>query len=516
MKVEVLPAVAIFSVSCLGLAGVGAVAYGGVSAYNGITSDKQEVSPYKDVSAKSSKGAEAVTALASASFKDGWALSKDQKNSHPSFLPCLPDGHLGSLLTTRRGGVGQESVVAQLYAPGQAPLGLKLYREAFNECGAPFEETKLDENVRALTLKGGAILLSGDVLLLIQSADVQTAVSFYHPLLVSTLTDSSCASLPVSDRDYQRTFYYSADSYTGLILSSSESSTVNPLPSPSTNFTYNGETVNTAPEPESPLPSGFPTAPPASELPALTGSVELRSSYLVDADFQAADSIGPGCGWAWTGFVQPVEDLNSLKESEARAKASAVDRANTSAVSAYNDATLWAQQQLFTLPTVFEYRETVKSANSVYDKWREFEQKREQFYPTWTAYVDDLTRWVGEAESYVKDLDAYTVARADCDADHEVYLKWLKEKDEDKSGISSSKPRDCATYPTKPTLRTQPTRPTPPTDITVPTSWVNIASPVETEAKEAADGVKKLEEQLKRKAAETAQSSTVDRPQSAE
>lgn len=386
----------------VGVLSIGAIIGTGWQSYANITAPPEDNSPYADVTPVSYQGKTwALELIASQPDNvDAWEVSENYRGR-----PIVDTEEYGSpaqqlpnslLMTASATGSGVTTRV-QVYGAGQGA-------EAFDNIQQEFEEstnyTPTVESVsqsRILRFADGFLVNTGDAIVGVTASDetmLDALETFYIPEIESTIAESECSTIHPRSTDYQRSFFYDRDDYTGLLERENIVTEVNyeGLPTPS-NLTLLSVENPSAIAPEAPLPESFDEFPEDRERPGLQSRPDTRDSFEQVAEYQVEDQNGPGCGWAWTAYEQPVHDLQQLAQDQEDTLESTQQAVNTEALEYVNMQRSWALNMAGNMPVINQWNRHVNKINSVHADWQQLREGRNAIRSDWYNFVESHNAW---------------------------------------------------------------------------------------------------------------------------
>lgn len=416
----------------VGILSIGAILGTGWQSYENITAPPENTTPYLQIEPVSYLGKDWAIDLINEQppVVDAWEISENYRGR-----PIIETSEYGnpaqefpdSLLMTASATGGGVSTRVQVYGTGQAAQAFEDITTALEES----EYTPSSENVsqsKILRFTDGFIINTGDAIVGVTTNDetqLDALESFYLPLIESTISESQCASIHPRPNDYQRSFYYDSDEYTGLIEKETLETQINysNLPTPSSLSLLSVEDED-AVQPEAPLPESFDDIPDDPERPYLTSRPETREGFKKVASYQVEDVNGPGCGWEWTAHTQPIHDLTLLeqeKEATLEATQQAVNDETREYISTHRN---WALQMAGYMPVINAWNQHVNKVNSIHQDWRKLREGRQEIQSDWYNYVEAHNRWREFPQLQREAREDYNEQVQECRAAQEDLEDW--------------------------------------------------------------------------------------------
>ena len=152
--------------------------------------------------------------------------------------------------------------------------------------------------------------------------------------------------------------------------------------------------VPSVPEPEGPLPDGFPSLParPQVAFSDEAATVDFASAWRT-VSYRVADDDGPGCGWSWFGQAAPVVDAAGLAAARARAVESAQGEADVAAAALYRDRSAARWRGVSGAAVAANAGDYNRRVSEVDAARKALADGRATFYPTWVSYVSAHDVW---------------------------------------------------------------------------------------------------------------------------
>lgn len=523
---------AIFTVAILT---IGAALYSGYQMYVKMLSIGSEPSEFLVVNKEKPESilwAEKVINTAPPGTEK-WEVKPSSKPAHIiKFSNCNNVGYdlvKSSVLSTFSASGSGIKAGLQIIAPGQSLQNFNKYMEEVASCVNTDVVDYGELGVKTMLYNDNSFLmLAGDTLLNVEAKTSEQRpelLEFYYNLLTSTLTESNCYNLIVTDPDKNRDFYNNQENYLGLRESITVNTEVNitGLPTP-TSLNINSIDLEKTyiEEPEAPLPKDFPTMPTEISKPIIPTLNTVDNAFSQDANYVIKDPIGPGCGWEWHGQAPPIFNDETLDEGKKLAIQDAQLTVNTNAENYIKNDIAWNLQMIKIYPKINDWNIYVSKVNQVYDKWAWLNTERANFAPLWYEYIglydywknfdvkkaaaekayEDATKICDEA---IKELNDWVVEKDKLEKEYnenvikymEDYEKWKIEKaewdkvKEENNGVNNNpkpvepiapeleipdEPAGCPVPPEKPSIidevkPDEPVAPVPPEGVTIPNSW---------------------------------------------
>ena len=399
----VTAAFALVSASALALVVAGGAQTARTLAHFGEDDSPQSSGPYADIASSSSSAVAWLTAfLQDPDGGGGWqhvAQADASKAADPLGSGCRSLGNTPESVLMFGETRGQGVVVrASVYSPGYARGDYERMRGVYDSCDpSPTGEHAGSDGTRTAVYQSGALMTAGDVVVGVSSepgGSVPDAlVGSLEERLAATLKERGCAFLSVSADDGGRNPWGGGD-YSGLTLSEAVRSSIVPLNSSDARLLPLTDAVLSEPEPEGPLPAGFPAAPQASERPSDPTPLEGTGSAVEQVDYKAADDSGPGCGWQWIGFDVPQIDRDAVEAERDSKIAAAQARVDAESTGYYRARSASAWEQLSSTPVRVAWNDYAAQASQVDAARRELRRGRAGFKPLWDSYVMSHDAWV--------------------------------------------------------------------------------------------------------------------------
>lgn len=356
-------------------------------------SGAQSEPPYENIVGASAAWSWLSAFVASPDGGEGWQAGE------PGGYPALLDGVSCSPGVSRLGArpllygssrSGSSYVSAFVFPPGYAASGFAALVDGVDSC--------LGEGVDGASgsreWAGGqyALFQSGSVVVGVSGADWRGVRGRAESLLLA----GGCVSLSESVSDTVRSPYYDGDGFTGLV----ESQTVGPSivdPGESrVSLSAPALDVPSVPEPEGPLPDGFPQLPqrPQVAFSDEAATVDFASAWRT-VSYRVADDDGPGCGWSWFGQAAPVVDAAGLAAKRARAVESAQGEADAAAAALYRDRSAARWRGVSGAAVAANAGDYNRRVSEVDAARKALADGRAAFYPEWVSYVSAHDSWRG-------------------------------------------------------------------------------------------------------------------------
>lgn len=354
-------------------------------------SGAQSESPYENVAGASAAWSWLSAFVASPDGGDGWQAGE------PGGYPALLDGVSCSPGVSRLGvrpllyGSSRSSssyVSAFVFPPGYATSGFAALADGVDSCLG--EGVDGASGSREWSSGQYALFQSGSVVVGVSGADWRGVRGRAESLLLA----GGCVSLSESAGDTVRSPYYDGDGFTGLV----ESQTVAPsiVDPGESRVSLSAPTLDvpSVPEPEGPLPDGFPTVParPQVAFSDEAATVDFASAWRT-VSYRVADDDGPGCGWSWFGQAAPTVDDGVLASERARLVADAQGEADAAAAALYRDRSAARWRMVSSAQVVAGAGDYNRRVGEVDAARRALTDGRAAFYHTWMAYVSAHDAW---------------------------------------------------------------------------------------------------------------------------
>lgn len=456
----------------VGIVGVGMVIGSGWSSYQNIMAPPENSSPYQTIEAAAYPGKTWAIELIEEQPPgvDAWEVSENYRGralftfkNYGTPAQQLPES---LLMTARASGSGVETTV-QVYGAGQAAQHFEQIVEDLEEATDYHFEVENVSQSQIARFADGFILNAGDAVIgvLAEPEQLSNLESWYIPQVEDTLSDSQCLSIHPRSKDYQRSFFYDREDYTGLLERENIATQVNfgHLPTPSSVKLLSIENPS-AVAPEAPLPDSIDDIPEEREKPSVLSRPETRDAFEQYAEYQIIDENGPGCGWAWTARVQPVHNvsmLEQLQQDELEATQQAVNAEAREYITTQRE---WALQVAQNMPVINQWNRHVSKINAIHDQWEKLRQGRQEIQTDWYNYVQNHDAWSEfpvrqrEArESYEEELqqclaaqeeleeweEEYGDAEADARAEYEQELEEWREAEQERLDREAAAEREA-------------------------------------------------------------------------
>jgi hypothetical protein len=485
-----------------------------VKAYSDITAVKADNSPYsKAFQAKSYPAIDFVDDLLNnvptGIDADNW--NKITDSSDVTMLPetCTVVTDSNALLI-QKGASGKGFKIAiQSYGAGQARLQYDKYASSLSKC-----YTKASANGNAVEYPDGYLFTYGDSIVSIQTSDTDLQsklIPWFANKVPAALTTTQCIAMDETTDDAKRSFYYDANSYTGLIKTENVTQSVTFLqpsyPQSAKDVSYDSSKVFSDPKiqsvsvPLTPLPAGMQSSLPSAPSSPTFSSQPSQPSITKTITYQTADHNGPGCGWAWSGQAVPVYNTKILDANHrtlvSNAKKEIQDNADN-----YNQQIVdWSQSVTYTMAFSSTWDSYTANVNSIYASWKTLNDARNTLLPSWNAYIAQWKDWntwddrrTAAANQYAKDIQtciASATSNGTSDAnstDPSSSASASPSPSDSSSASPTATPsptqtqdtdaiqKNCEGTVVKPDILNQtkpskPSRPTIPDGVTIPSSW---------------------------------------------
>ncbi|MEH0110948.1 hypothetical protein V6N00_14640 [Tersicoccus sp. MR15.9] len=350
----------------------------------------------------------------------------------PAPYSCPADGTSPATSVSAAYTVDNASVIvtAQAFTAGQGAKVQDTLAAAAGSCAGGADQQELGdtgpgESPRLATASRGGVdsaVLSwrrGDVLVFLSGTPSQDLARYARELdgVLEPRLGPVCAAQDSTTADATRSPYRPG------YLPYTVTSTVR-IPDPSTPASSTGSTTLPAPSliDRSAAPAGprdypvWPPMPAPVNEPVLPDAPSASPPTSKDVRVPAADSTGPGCGWAFTGMKAPATDAASISSARARAE-------DTGRSQLQGDARAWQTQvsQYWkdyaayekAVPGYLAYRDKVDTVNAA---WAVIDGQWAQYRADYAAYQsavaarDDFLARQSQAQ------DDYDTAVARCEA----------------------------------------------------------------------------------------------------
>lgn len=345
---------------------------------------KAPVSKYADFQPKNSPGQRWVSSyLKSPDGSKGWSKSSNQ-TSVLDPTGCTSNEVVSEVLFSGSSWRNGSVVNVYVLTPGRSKTVYQDLRKKLAECG---RLTGSSNN--SFTTDDGSFTFIGDVLFRTKKVDDRVLENAR-----STLAQSGCKDLTPTIDDFRRNLFFSEKDYSGRIVDAKVRTRVSVASVPQPVYP-NLKDEPWMEEPEGPLPKTLDELPEAQARPAPPINPDsTRPSLERGYSYQWTDPIGPGCGWSWFGFKQPVVNLQLLektRDDERRKTQSALD----GDVRQYIDDKIAFSKDSFTVMQSFaDWNAYVERVEEVHRQWRKLLDDRRKVEPAWRAYVEAYDYWV--------------------------------------------------------------------------------------------------------------------------
>lgn len=353
------------------------------------------------------------------------------------------------------------TVTASAYSAGAGAEAMRAMREARAECRrgidvAPRDGAGVEALSTVATVAGtpvrSVVLRRGDVL--VSVTGVRMAVpdelvgDLDHRLDALLAAPGVCPNQQASAGDFARSLV-AGNAYAGF-----EGTSAVPYPStgglpttvvPSAPISLDAPVTATTPaEPywpsSAPAPLASPTAPvPPSVYPTVTSIATPQ-----------ADTVGPGCGWSFTGMHAPTfDDAAAQRTTSERAQAAVA--AMQKAIDAYPDQALaYAAAWSAFEEQAASYAETNAQIAQVEATWAIIRQQQADYATALARYQADLKSYTDFSAEQAAALTAYQQALAECASVSAVLPPVATTPSDAGGGGRASSPRPAT--PTTPSI----------------------------------------------------------------
>lgn len=412
-------------------------------------------------------------AIVSKSISSDSELSWRTKRTFESIYPApCHQREFPEYLTGIFYGEGENGkTIVHTVLPGSSGKYLSDAKKALNLCGVKFSEKVIEEQP-VLQIGGDQVIVFvGDsaVRLKIDNSthDLQKIVS----KLKDSILESGCVSTDVGEEEYKGGLTsYKIEKTTERVYTNINYRDFDFKQSPALLELYESPSI-----PEAPLPSGF-NLPKTVEKPSFK-TLEIPENIYSEANFFKVDAFGPGCGWNWGGFQRPAIDQKDFLKMGERERASALEDANSKALSFLKGAKSDSDFNNKQLPKAENWNSYVRDTNGIYEKWSSLNLDREKIKDSWNRWVESYRIW--RDWDYIVDVAKrdYDEQVAYCKEKENEILSWERETLDGRTRDYYALSR-CAKPPVKPFIldSSKPEEPSafyPPKGVTIPHSWIS-------------------------------------------
>lgn len=402
----------------------------GLDSLNRIQSDPQEVSPYQNIKAVNSPGMEWGSQLIKIKPPktknwEGTETTKPQHAIDPKVCSYITDIPTSLLSTYVSSGSGIETRV-QVYGAGQAAKNFNSYITALESCTSV--EIANTKTAGVAKYDDNFIMTMGDAIVSVSTPNDKTRdelLDFYIDKTETTLKDSQCLALDETEKDANRSFFYSEKEYVGLKESKELETTINidnlPTPTSTKILKINNEYTS---EPESPLPKEFPKIPSKTEKPNLPKEITEKTAFEGTAIYKIMDENGPGCGWKWSAQTMPQYNEDVILKDKKETIDSKQKEINDKALKYVTDKLEWSFSVGLTAPKIDEWNTYVNKVNKVHKKWNWLNDEREALRSPWYNYVNAHKDWETFDDRKEKATKEYDRKLEECKAKQDDLDDW--------------------------------------------------------------------------------------------
>lgn len=484
---------AIGLVGCLGVSG-----WWGYESWNAMTHPPRPATEYLDV--KSSSSTSNMWAKKFLSY-GGWKVGRV---TNPPFnhTQCPDFGAVPrDVYASFRGADNHSSMTVQLFSPGTARHNANTYVSRLSSCW------KLDKQkvsgVDVYSFGHHSMWQRGDVVVF--ASDVKNRDEWVKRTITS-LSRSGCKAVD-DDDERSRNPYVDFKDFTGLILHDTVY-TKKKLTGMPTQLFHEPVDVDHQTPPEGPLPAGVASSEPAEpELPTVPHiPTTTTDRFPQQLSFRELDKDGPGCGWAWSGYKDPIENVAKINHDKKEAYRKAQNQSDAQAQD-YIDGTLtaiWSSAHI--AGDIDTWNAYAKKLTTIHKRWDRLNRDRDKLEPQWREYVAQHKMWASFDQRQAQAREWYENESKRCQDIHRNYEQWRLRQQQQPSPTPTpsavtptpsptpsvvtptpsptptptpigAPPPDCSVLPVKPDIldEVKPAEPTPPqfdkNKVTIPESW---------------------------------------------
>lgn len=347
-------------------------------------------------------------------------------------LTC--DEPVGPVLSRQRswaatsGGLGTGiTVTASAYSAGAGAAAMKAMRTARPECSKGITVESLDgvgvEALRAYRSVGGVgvasiVLRRGDVLVSVTGARLDPPRALVddldHRLDQLLRAPGVCADQQADVAAFARSLVIGQKGFRGLQVATpvplpSASTPLPDLAVPSATVALPAPVLATTPA-EPYWPPSAPEAVASPSVPVVPSPYPTQTTVLQPKD----DTVGPGCGWAFTGMTAPVFDDDAAARTTSE-RANAAVAGMQALVWAYPDkARAYADQWAAYTKAATEYAQTNQKIAEVEQAWAVIRQQQADYAAALQQYQAALADYTSFAERQQAAVTAYQQALVAC------------------------------------------------------------------------------------------------------
>lgn len=422
-----------------------------------------------------------------------WNPSDSQKPQKTKIPNCVftEKSPTSLLATTSATGNGIETNI-HVYGAGQSAKEFNNIIKLAKDCNN-LEVSNSDFG--AVARGSGVFLISiGDAIISVthpeslSSDHREQLIAFYVNRAKETLVETQCVSLLVSEADAARSFFYNADSFTGLTENKELKTNVDFSGLPRVSGIESVKINTPGLElPEAPLPDGFPQMPEeVSAQPVIPTTPQDREAFDGVATYKVADKLGPGCGWDWSAQIAPATNEKSLKSEKSKSISDKQKELDEQANIYIQEKMDWAISMFSISSQLDKWNKYAQKVNQTHDKWNWLNNERINLYQPWINYVDSHRAWEQFDANKASALNAYKEELKKCQDEQSKLTEWEKqygdkesEKDKESTEKIPERPAGCTKIPDEPEILKQekpeePQAPAIPEGVTIPNSWPKV------------------------------------------